>query len=253
MHKTSGKSLFDIENIINLNECSSTNDFLIHLSKNSGCKEGTVVNSDFQTNGRGQRDNNWISEKKSNLTFSLLVEPKLKISYQFYLNIISALTIYEVLFPILDMNIKIKWPNDIYFKNNKVAGILVENIVKNKKIQKSIIGFGVNINQRKFPISNAISIFNIKLIKSNKKKIFKSILTEFEKNYRLLINKEYETLFNNYSKSLYLLNKTVVCKENKNNMGVLKGITKFGKLLIKMKDNYKGFSVGDFHLKERNK
>ena len=133
MHKTSGKSLFDIENITHLKECSSTNDFLIDLTKNSNCKEGKIVNANFQTNGRGQRNNNWISEKNANLTFSLLVEPNLKISYQFYLNIISSLTLYKVLFSILGRHVKIKWPNDIYYKNKKIAGILVENIVKYKK------------------------------------------------------------------------------------------------------------------------
>jgi len=248
LHKTSGKSLFDIEKIIHLKECSSTNDFLINLNKNSSCKEGMVISADFQTNGRGQRSNNWISEKNANLTFSLLLEPKLNISYQFYLNIISSLTIQKILFSILDTNIKIKWPNDVYYKNNKIAGILVENIVSNKNIQKSIIGFGINVNQRAFPISNTVSIFNIKPIKLNKNEILKSILIEFEKNYNLLKNKKYETLFSNYSKRLFMLNETVVCRENKKRTGILKGITKFGKLLIKINDNYKEYSVGDFHI-----
>ena len=207
-----------------------------------------VVSADFQTNGRGQRSNNWISEKNANLTFSLLLEPKLDISYQFYLNIISSLTIQKILFSILDTNIKIKWPNDIYYKNNKIAGILVENIVSNKNIQKSIIGFGINVNQRAFPISNTVSIFNIKPIKLNKNDILKSILIEFEKNYNLLKNKKYETLFSNYSKRLFMLNESVICRENKNRTGILQGITKFGKLLIKINDNFKEYSVGDFHI-----
>ena len=76
----------------------------------------------------------------------------------------------------------------------------------------------------------------------------KSILIEFEKNYNLLINKKYETLLSNYSKRLFMLNKNVICRENKNYMGVLIGITKFGKLLIKVNDDYKEFSVGDFHI-----
>jgi len=251
LHKTSVKSLFDIKKSIHLKECSSTNDFLINLNSNSTCKEGMLVSADFQTNGRGQRNNKWTSEKNANLTFSLLIEPKLQISYQFYLNIISSLTIYEVLFSILGTNIKIKWPNDIYYKNKKVAGILVENIVKNKKIQKSIIGFGVNVNQIEFPISNAISIFNVKLTKSSKNEILKSILIEFEKNYNLLKNKKYETLFSNYSRRLFMLNKTVISRENKNHIGILKGITKFGKLLIKVNDDYKEFSVGDFHINNK--
>ena len=251
MHKTSVKSLFDIKKIIHLKECSSTNDFLINLDKNSTCKEGMGVSTGFQTNGRGQRNNNWISEKNANLTFSLLIEPKLQTSYQFYLNIIASLTIHEVLFSILGTNIKIKWPNDIYYKNKKVAGILVENIVKNKKIQKSIIGFGINVNQIEFPISNAISIFNVKLTKSSKNEILKSILIEFEKNYNLLKNKKHETLFSNYSNRLFMLNKTVISRENKNHIGILKGITKFGKLLIKVNDDYKEFSVGDFHINNK--
>ena len=177
-----------------------------------------------------------------------MVEPNLKISYQFYLNIISSLTLYKVLFSILGSHVKIKWPNDIYYKNKKIAGILVENIVKYKNIQKSIIGFGINVNQKHFPISNAVSIFNIKLIKLNKNKLLKSILIEFEKNYKLLKNKEYETLFFNYSNNMFMLNQIVVCRENIKNKGILKGITNFGKLLIKINDDYKEFSVGNFHL-----
>ena len=76
----------------------------------------------------------------------------------------------------------------------------------------------------------------------------KSILIEFEKNYNLLKNKKYETLFSNYSNRLFMLEQTVICKENIENKGILKGITKFGKLLIKINDDYKEFSVGNFHL-----
>ena len=184
---------------IYVTECLSTNDFLIYLTKKNNLPEWSNVTTGYQLSGRGQRNNNWISEKNANLTFSLLVEPNLKISYQFYLNIISSLTLYKVLFSILGRHVKIKWPNDIYYKNKKIAGILVENIVKYKNIQKSIIGFGINVNQKQFPISNAVSIFNIKSIKSNKNKLLKSILIEFEKNYNLLKNKKYETLFSNYS------------------------------------------------------
>ena len=76
----------------------------------------------------------------------------------------------------------------------------------------------------------------------------KSILIEFEKNYNLLKNKKYENLSSNYSKKLFMLNRIVICRENTNHKGILKGITKFGKLLIKINDDYKEFSVGNFHL-----
>ena len=222
MHKSSVTSLFDINNIIHLKECSSTNDYLISLNKKSNCKEGTIVGTDFQSKGRGQRTNLWFSEKKSNLTFSIIIEPFLPISYQFYLNIISSLSIYNVLKSILGEDIKIKWPNDIFYQDKKIAGILVENIVKNKKIQKSIIGIGLNVNQKKFPISEAISIANIISVKYKRKKLFNFILIELEKNYNFLKNKNFETLLGSYSLGLYKLNENISFIETKKILVLLK-------------------------------
>ena len=167
------------------------------------------------------------------------------ISYQFYLNIISSLSIYNVLKSILGEDIKIKWPNDIFYQDKKFAGILVENIVKHKNIQKSNSGIGLNVNQKKFPISEAISIANIISVKYKRKKLFNFILIELEKNYNFLKNKNFETLLGSYSLGLYKLNENISFIETKKNTGIIKGITKFGKLIIKLSDEIKNFSHGE--------
>lgn len=114
--------------------------------------------------GRGQVGTKWQSHPGKNLTASILLCPTfLHPSQQFSLNIVICLAIQQVLSNILDEKVQIKWPNDIYVKNKKLGGILIENILQGSSWKYAIIGIGINVNQSHFPdeINKASSLIKL--------------------------------------------------------------------------------------------
>lgn len=135
---------------IHLDEVDSTNSYMKRALQNDEFGEGTVVVADFQTGGRGQRGNGWESKKAENLTFSILLNPDfVSANKQFIISQIVALAIKDILDEYVS-GISIKWPNDIYWNNKKICGILIENSLVGDKITQSIVGIGININQTEF-------------------------------------------------------------------------------------------------------
>lgn len=131
-------------------ETTSTNDYLARLCKESKAKEFYTVMAESQTKGKGQRGNSWESEAGKNLTFSIVLYPTaLEARKQFCLSMLAALACHEALDNYTD-GFSIKWPNDIYWKDKKIGGILIENELEGKYIVQSIIGIGMNINQEAF-------------------------------------------------------------------------------------------------------
>jgi len=113
--------------------------------------EGTVILADHQTQGRGQRGNVWCSEKSQNLTFSVVHYPDLPLSDSFRISMAAALSVTDLLSS-FGIESRIKWPNDIYVGNKKIAGILIENSLSGSSlIRKSVIGIGLNVMQTEFP------------------------------------------------------------------------------------------------------
>src|SRR5690554_2262357 len=133
--------------IVRLDEVESTNLYLRQLVREEHPEEGSVVIADYQTGGRGQMGNSWLSAKGENLLFSLLIYPRgVKANEQFIISRIASLAVKNTLDQFTD-DIRIKWPNDIYWKDKKIAGILIENDISGRVITNSIIGIGININQ----------------------------------------------------------------------------------------------------------
>ena len=131
-------------------ETTSTNDYLANLCRESKAKEFYTVMAESQTKGKGQRGNSWESESGKNLTFSIVLYPTaLKAKKQFTLSMLAALSCHEALGNYTD-GFSIKWPNDIYWKDKKIGGILIENELEGAYVTQSIIGIGLNINQEIF-------------------------------------------------------------------------------------------------------
>lgn len=147
--------LFVGHKIVTLSEIDSTNNFLKQtLSKSTPFSEGTVIMAENQTAGRGQMQNVWVSEPGKNLTFSVLLMPRfLAIPKQFELNKAISLALCDVLTKYFGTSARIKWPNDSYIGNQKIAGMLIENMVQASQIRHAIIGIGLNVNQTDFPPS----------------------------------------------------------------------------------------------------
>jgi BirA family biotin operon repressor/biotin-[acetyl-CoA-carboxylase] ligase len=152
--------------IIRLPETKSTNSYAIELLSKEHPEEGCVIITDYQTQGKGTDTNTWESEKGKNLTFSLILYPKLAADQQFLLNKAISLGIYDFLVKeIPGHKISIKWPNDLYVEDQKVCGILIQNAVMGNKLQYMVAGIGLNVNQTLF-ISDAPNPVSLKMITS---------------------------------------------------------------------------------------
>lgn len=126
----------------------STN--LVAFRNMSTASGPTVWAARFQTAGRGQRGNVWESEAGRNLTFSLLVRPaNLSPSRQFLLSEAATLGVRDYLAD-LGLDARVKWPNDVYVEDRKICGMLIEHLLSGDRVAASVLGIGVNLNQREF-------------------------------------------------------------------------------------------------------
>lgn len=227
--------------IIKLSAITSTNSFLKELCKNSVVENYTVVVADEQTKGRGMQSNTWASEPFKNLTTSIFLKNlNLEITHQKYLNFAISLAIFDVLTALQITAISIKWPNDIMSANKKLCGILIENTIRKNKIQASVIGFGLNVNQEKFPdsLQNATSLKQLTQIDFNLDELLLAIIHQIKKRIQQLSDKHYQQLENDYLSALYKKETPSMFKD-KNGvlfMGKITGISTFGNLLIEMED-----------------
>lgn len=166
--------------IIHIDETDSTNSW---LAKNR--TEGQppcVVVTDYQTAGRGCGSNRWESERGKNLLFSLLLHPEqIPVSKQFHISMAISLAITETLGQQIG-DLSIKWPNDIYWRNGKIAGILIENALKGNIIKDCIIGVGLNVNQRQFQSNapNPVSIWQICERVTDREQLLQDILNSLD-------------------------------------------------------------------------
>ncbi len=149
---------------IHIPETNSTNEHLNALLKSEKLDEGSILWADFQTAGKGQIGNSWESEQGKNLTFSMVLYPNfIEANQQFILSKLVSVAITEVLSDEIYEPVHIKWPNDIYVGNKKIAGILIDNVLTGKYLSQTIIGIGINVNQEKF-FSNAPNPISLKQI-----------------------------------------------------------------------------------------
>lgn len=168
-------------NVVWLEEVDSTSNHLKEWLRRESLEEGTTVVADYQTQGRGQRGNGWSSEKGKNLLFSLLLHPKgMPANEQFILSRIASLATKRVLDRFTG-DIRIKWPNDIYWREKKIAGILIENDLLGGEIACSVVGIGINVNQQRFPdeLPNPVSLRQITGVRQDRVQLLEKFLQEF--------------------------------------------------------------------------
>ena len=193
------ETLFTGQNLVTLNSVDSTNNYAASLVNATNVLEGTVIVAYEQLSGKGQRGANWQSEAGKNLTCSVVYYPKfLNPSQQFYLSMSVALAVYDTLSAFLP-ELKIKWPNDLYCRNKKIAGILIENSVSDHGLLNSIIGIGINVNQIQFNDLNFAS--SIKLETGNEINIsdlLNQLCVHLEKWYLRLKNHDFSLIKMNY-------------------------------------------------------
>ena len=192
-------------NIIPIETVTSTNDYLKELAHKEVLEEGTVIVTVNQTEGKGQRGNVWESEAGKNITCSILLYPSfLPIQRYFLLSEAIGLGVKETLDAYV-AGITVKWPNDIYYDEHKIAGILIENELIGNEYKLSVVGIGININQERF-LSNALRPISLKQI-TGRDYDTETFLIELVRNilyrYERLKEGDTESLIRMYHDALY--------------------------------------------------
>ena len=225
--------------IIKLDAIDSTNSYLKKLLTKESLDDLTVVISKHQTKGKGRNGNIWANDASLNLAFSIYKRfNRLNINNKFILNLISSIAVFHLLNENKLNKLTIKWPNDIMSENKKISGILIENSVKGNFINHSIIGVGINVNQRKFKnLPNATSMFietgrefSLDSLASRLGEIFSKNFLQYEKNEGALLKY--------YNNQLFLKNTdwNFITKDGKRFSGKITRINKNGELIIMKAD-----------------
>ena len=196
-------------NIIFRTKLDSTNVFASSILKTGAPCEGTIIRAGVQTAGKGQMGASWESEEEKNLLISIILYPqKIKITDQFLISMTISLGVFDFISSYAE-GCKIKWPNDIYVFNDKIAGILIENSVMGNTIVDCVAGIGMNINQEKF-VSAAPNPISLKLITGFDFDIdncLNELCLMLNKRYKRLMSGMYNEIIDNYNMNLYRLNK----------------------------------------------
>jgi len=236
-------------NILSFENLTSTNTYASGLLKAEEVPEGTIIRASFQSAGRGQIGNGWESEAGKNLLISIILYPTaISPADQFLISRVISLGIIDYLEKELQ-ECKIKWPNDIYVRNDKIAGILIENSVMGNKLVSSIAGIGLNINQLKFT-GNAPNPVSMSIL-TGKEYDIDNCLTELskaiDKRYTLLMKGSSEIICSDYISKLYRINEWAGFRDKDGTFkGRIVSVSEQGMLLIE----HEGRKTKEYAFKE---
>jgi BirA family biotin operon repressor/biotin-[acetyl-CoA-carboxylase] ligase len=225
---------------IELQSVDSSNNYARERIRDGSAQHGMTFFAHEQVAGKGQRGKTWISEKGSNLMLSILIQPHfISISNQFHLSACVSVAVHDLFSQHAGDETKIKWPNDLYWKDKKAGGILIENIIRNtdagSQWEWAIVGIGINITQVSFPaeLQNPVSLKQITGKDFDPVLLGKELCKKLDKYYQQLMNDGFENIFNYYISHLYKKNETAkLRKENRVFDAVIKTVSLSGQLIV---------------------
>ena len=188
--------------VIRLDTVDSTNTYL-HAYR--GDEDVVVVTACHQTAGRGQGGNRWEDAEGQNLLFSIQIRPvEVAIDHQFVLAMAEALALKRALDAYAD-GMELKWPNDIYHRDRKLSGTLIETAVSGGRLKRMIMGTGINVNQRRFTSDapNPVSLSQITGSDESIDRLLERILQAFGDYYRRVQEGDYAGISREYHEALY--------------------------------------------------
>ncbi len=228
-----GSKLFYCENL------PSTNSYAASLLKAKEVPEGYVIFTNYQSEGRGQAGNKWESEENKNLLISVILYPTMiNAVEQFQLSMMISLGICDFLYRYTEA-ISVKWPNDIYVNDDKIAGILIENSIMGDRIEHTIAGIGININQVKFlsDAPNPVSLANLTGAQYDLTECLNQLTSDLDKRYKYLISGDHDRIKSDYISRLYMHNQWSKFRDLRGIFaGRISGVSSAGKLRVDLKD-----------------
>jgi len=177
------------EPFFELHEVDSTNIYAIDKVQANLAAHGTAFFANAQYAGKGQRGKSWISENGSNIILSVVIDPSfLLINQQFALSVMTSLAVFDFFSAYAGEETKIKWPNDLYWRDRKTGGILIDNHIQGNKWQYAVIGMGININQTHFApdLQRAVSLKQITGKNYNPVLLAKELCKKLDKRFNEL-------------------------------------------------------------------
>jgi len=228
-HNTLGFPFLELQSV------DSTNNYVRQLVQDKSMNSGTTVFAHEQLAGKGQRGKTWSSEKDANLILSVLIDPyPIPLSFQFHLSVCVSIAIHDLFSYYAGEETTIKWPNDLYWRDKKAAGILIENIISETgKWRWAIAGIGMNINQTSFPdLPNAVSLKQITGKDFDPVLLAKELCEHLNKRFHQLTAGGFETIYREYLSHLYKSGQSVkLKKDNRIFETRIKGVSPSGKLI----------------------
>lgn len=230
-----------------LNNTDSTNNWL-HKRRESLKGKDVIALTDFQTAGRGSGSNHWESETGKNLIFSLQVCPNALLPNRvFFLSEVMSLAVCMGLEQYVqyvgkskdNKRFRIKWPNDIYYADGKVCGMLIENNIQSRRVDNSVMGVGINVNQTVFlsDAPNPLSLALILGMNSSRLSVLRYVLACFRDCYAMLEQEQYETLHALYLSKIYRFGEWHNYKDSEGILeGAITNIKPDGHLIIRDRD-----------------
>jgi BirA family biotin operon repressor/biotin-[acetyl-CoA-carboxylase] ligase len=220
---------------IELLTVESTNNYAMGLVRAGMAQHGTTVFAHEQTKGKGQRNRQWASEQGKNIAISIVIEPMALASSEiFFLSMMAAVSVHHLLEKYIDTGIKIKWPNDIYWRDRKAAGILIENLWQGSEWKFAVIGIGINVNQTDFGElgTRAVSLKQIIGKEFEPVGLARELCAILEENYQLLVQSSAK-MYDEYKPLLYKMGEAVrLKKDNRSFEATIKDVSPNGELIV---------------------
>ena len=244
MKRIVGAKLYHFE------ELGSTNDYASILIAKNKPIEGTVVMADHQVQGKGQYGRKWVAKSKLNLTLSVILYPNVWVDHQFDLNIMASIAVCDAIHQSSQIKAHVKWPNDVYVQDRKICGILIKNNIMGKSIHQSIIGIGLNVNQKEFDplIPNPTSIINESANPVSLEDLRDVLYLSLDKYY-LMLKEAPELLRQEYHNCLWRRNQmTSYMLGGLRESGIIRGIDDEGKIIIEQSEGSNAYNLSEIKL-----
>ncbi len=238
-------------NFIYADEVESTNSLLLD-KKNNYNINGTVILAEKQTKGRGRKDRVWYSSPDSNLTFSILLKKDKLLSGNLnFINLASSLGVAVSIENLYQLKTHLKWPNDVLINSKKTSGILIESSSQGPKVERVVIGIGVNVNQMSFqgnfnypPTSVRIELGRM----VEREKFLAEILNNLEVELERAKTSK-NNLLNDWRSRCNMIGERIAIKEDEKEIfGIFEDIDDEGFLLLKTKNQIQKIHFGDVSL-----
>jgi BirA family biotin operon repressor/biotin-[acetyl-CoA-carboxylase] ligase len=238
-------------NFIYTEEVNSTNSFL--MQENPEFKNGTVILTEYQLDGKGRLNRPWYSSREQNLTFSILINTDLTKVNPNHINLAASLAVSVSIENLHQLKTDLKWPNDVLVRGKKVCGILLESSSRGPEFDKIVLGIGINVNQTKFSGDYRIQPTSIKFElkrEVNRERLLSEILNTFEEYFFQLKNNSKQILDEWRNRCRMLGEHVAIETADEKKYGIFYDIDANGFMILKSGEKMEKITSGDISVRK---